>query len=651
MFDKYLQSPRTAVAIVFLFPLVLYLNTMWNGYALDDSLVITENDFVQQGWSGMRNIFSNDSFVGFFKEKKELVQGGRYRPLSLATFAAEVAVGLNNPAFSHLVNAILFAFLCAILYYTLLQLMQFFRIKNSKTLFVFIATLIFAAHPIHTEVVANIKGRDELLAALFLLFSLHEFLRYLDKGKVFMLLSSAVLFFLGLLSKENAITLIPICGFLIILAGKNKFIKGGTALGILIVPAITYLWIRARYAGGISFEEGTELMNNPFLHSASNEKLPTILLTLVWYLKLLILPHPLTFDYYPYHVSLVSWDHPLVWVSLLLYLLIVLAVLYYFKRIPILSFFLAFFLITLLPLSNLFINVGTFMNERFLFLPSIAFSFILAYAIIRFAEQQNQNPVIEKTIWILFAALLLLASGKTISRNRLWKDNFTLFLHDVKTSSVSAKGNCMAGGVLYEEALKTKSEALRAEYLDQSVEYLLKSIQIYPDYIDALLLLGNAYHVRDKSCVESIRIYQKIFALSPRYNLAFENLDKILATCSDPQIRIKGYKSVLQYRPMDYNANYQTGNLYGKNLQNIDSALVYLFRAIEIRPESELANRDLGVAYAMGGQYELSAQYFEKALEINPEDPDNYINLGITLRKLGYTAAAGELFTKAESLK
>jgi tetratricopeptide (TPR) repeat protein len=458
-----------------------------------------------------------------------------------------------------------------------------------------------------------------------------------------------VLFFLGLLSKENAITLIPIVGFLVILTWKISSHKGSIALGFLVIPAIVYLWLRTKFAGGFNLEEGRELMNNPFLFAENGERLPTILLSLGWYIKLLILPHPLTFDYYPYHVSLVDWGNPIVWVSLLIYSGILLGVVYYFKRNPILSFFLAFFLITLLPLSNLFINVGTFMNERFLFLPSAAFSFILAFGIVRLAE--NRNPLAKKATWSVFVLLLLFASAKTISRNRVWKDNFTLFLQDVNISSGSAKGNCMAGGILYEEALKTESEKRKQEYLKRSVNYLQKSLSIYPGYIDALLLLGNAYHIRDNSCKESIAVYKQIFKLSPNYNLAYENLEKILASCDDPQSKIRGYKSIIEYRPEDYRANYEMGATYGKILQNLDSAIVYLHKAIEIRPESELANRDLGVAYAMDGQYEASLPYFEKVIELKPDDPANYINLGITLRQLGYKNRSDEFFAKAESLK
>ena len=647
--EKYLNSGTRINLILFFLPFLLYVNTLWNDYALDDALVITENIYVQQGLKGIDDILTSDSFTGFFKQKKDLLQGGRYRPLSLITFAIEVAAGLNKPFFSHLVNALLYALLCVILYHTLLRIFSVLSTNSPGTSIAFLSVVIFAVHPVHTEVVANIKGRDELLAALFLLTSLHECLRYMQNGRKVLIPVAIILFFLGLLSKENTIMLIPILIFLLILSGKKNFRKGMLLIVLLCAPTILYLWMRLRYAGGLNLAEGGELMNNPFLQ-AGKQKLPTILYTLAWYLKLLFIPHPLTFDYYPYHVPLVTWNQPVVWISMIFYATMLAGIVYFFRRNSMLSFFMIFYFLTLIPVSNLFVNVGTFMNERFLFQPSMAFACMAAVSFLRILEKQRKNQKV-RTIIISFL-IIVLAGGsvKTILRNRVWNNNETLFLHDVKISSGSAKGNCMAGGVLYEKAVRTDEDLFRKEYLDNSIKYLDKALRIYPEYIDALLLLGNAYHMKDDCCKESIDQYEKIFHLAPQYELAFENLGKILESCTDPLNKIKGYRIILNYRPDDYLANYLIGITYGKQLQKLDSAIVYLKRALEIKPDSELANRDLGVAFAMSGKYRDSLPYFKKALQINPKDAENYINLGITYHHLGNEDEARKLFSQAESL-
>jgi len=80
-------SSRFYVGFIALFAFLLYSNSLFFKYTLDDTLVITENKFTKQGITGIKNILNNDSFVGFLGENKNLLPGGRYRPLSQITFA------------------------------------------------------------------------------------------------------------------------------------------------------------------------------------------------------------------------------------------------------------------------------------------------------------------------------------------------------------------------------------------------------------------------------------------------------------------------------------------------------------------------------------------------------------------------------------
>ena len=75
--------------IIFLTSIVIYGNTFSHQYAVDDSIVILRNSFTKKGLKGMKGIWGEDTFVGFFGGRRTLVEGGRYRPLSVATFALE----------------------------------------------------------------------------------------------------------------------------------------------------------------------------------------------------------------------------------------------------------------------------------------------------------------------------------------------------------------------------------------------------------------------------------------------------------------------------------------------------------------------------------------------------------------------------------
>ena len=137
--------------VLFVFVFFLYGNTLFHDYALDDFIVITGNSYTKQGIKGIGDILTHDAFVGAYGEALELT-GGRYRPLSIVMFAVEYEIFGLNPFFGHFFNVLFFAFVCC---FVLLLMSRLFVDKNNWIAFVI--ALLFASHPIHTEVVANIK--------------------------------------------------------------------------------------------------------------------------------------------------------------------------------------------------------------------------------------------------------------------------------------------------------------------------------------------------------------------------------------------------------------------------------------------------------------------------------------------------------------
>ncbi len=120
-----LSGKRNVYFLLLIISFILYGNTLQHQYALDDAIVITENDFVKQGVSGIPDILTTDVFTGFFGVKKNLVEGGRYRPLSLVSFAIEYELFGEEPFVSHLINILLYA-LSGMLLFSLL-LMKYLR--------------------------------------------------------------------------------------------------------------------------------------------------------------------------------------------------------------------------------------------------------------------------------------------------------------------------------------------------------------------------------------------------------------------------------------------------------------------------------------------------------------------------------------------
>ena len=86
-----------------------------SGYVFDDGLVITENAFTTSGLAGLPEIFTQDAFVGALGDSGQ-VAGGRYRPLSVATFAVEWELFGEAPFVGHLVNVLIYALSVVLLY-------------------------------------------------------------------------------------------------------------------------------------------------------------------------------------------------------------------------------------------------------------------------------------------------------------------------------------------------------------------------------------------------------------------------------------------------------------------------------------------------------------------------------------------------------
>ncbi|MBK8806067.1 MAG: hypothetical protein IPO21_05220 [Bacteroidales bacterium] len=179
--------------IILISVFIIYGNTLRNEYALDDAIVITQNDFTKEGFSGIGKHLSNESFTGFFKEEKKLVSGGRYRPLSFITFSLEYEFFGENPHVSHFINIVLYILLSLLIFKILLLL---FKEENQVWYkrISFWATMLFVFHPIHTEVVANIKGRDEILTFLGALAALYVAILYVKASKPKMQKTSCLMF-------------------------------------------------------------------------------------------------------------------------------------------------------------------------------------------------------------------------------------------------------------------------------------------------------------------------------------------------------------------------------------------------------------------------------------------------------------------------
>ncbi len=608
---NFYKNKRLHVILIFFFAIILYSNTLFNDYTQDDAIVITDNMFTKKGFAGIPGILINDSFYGFFKKKgkAKLVSGGRYRPLSIVSFAIENQFFGQSPLVSHFVNIILYGLLGIVLYKFLLLI--FYNVRDTKFKFflVFIPIVFFIAHPVHTEVVANIKGRDELFAMLFsflaTIFSIKWFNYKAIKYQGFTFL----FFVFALFSKENSITflaIVPIIYFLFFKDKKKDYIR---IMLPFIAATVLFLGVRTSILGFNFGGAPMELMNNPFLKLmgesyipfSQSEKIATIIFTLGKYISLLIFPHPLTNDYYPRQIAMMSFADWQVILSLIFYLFLIYIAFNSYRKSKVITFSIFYYIITLSIVSNIVFPVGTNMSERFLFMPSFGFSLLIGLGLYYLSERG-------KTLAFgVLGLILIMYSVKTIARNRVWKNDYTLFTTDVKVSSNSAKALNAAGGSLVDAAFKEKNSVKKRKMLNQAIKYLNKAVTIHPKYKNAYLILGNANYFL-KNYDRAITAYNKALNLSPNYNDAKKNL-------------------AITYR--------DAGKYYGEKKHDLKKALKYLEKALGLDENDYETIRLYGVANAMAGNKLKALNQFKKALKLKPGNAGANLNLGNAYFNIG----------------
>ncbi len=682
--------------------LLAYGDTLFLKYASDDRMIIFENDYTLQG--DVKSVMTKDAFTGYFGEGEQLVAGGRYRPLSQLAFMAEYQIfggkvkeeaGLHRasqneelfsnsalPYIQHGMNVLYFILLCWVIYITLQKIFPQFENEKWYLSLPFLATLLFLLHPLHTEAVANIKGRDEIMSMLGAMLALLTALKFVESRKWWWLALSFVAMLLGMFSKENAVTFLAVIPLALLFKGTERRLDYVWTVLPALVASLIFIVVRSQVLDGVLDTSHQEMvLNNPFVNATKSQEIATVLLTWGIYFKLLIFPHPLTHDYYPHQIEITNFSNAAVWFVILAVLALVAYVVYVLVQIfrgkrnenQIFAFGIAFFFITFSITSNLLFNIGTFMNERFMFMPLLGFALVLAFAFRKWAAWgvSMRQEVVKRRVkqadtmpaWVtapiamvvVFLLLCTAYTGKTAVRNWAWYDDNKLFITDVETSTESMKCNLSAGGSylnLYQKEKKSK-------YLKKAEQHLNKALALGRSDTDTWSLFGRLYFYK-KDYVNAARCYGYVLSAKPDDKDALANMNSMRgasvleanrlidegkraealalvreAIGDDPDSpallnllgRLSGEEAAaklaqsenaLQAQP-DNVALQQTIQQMKKELQQ---AIMYLERAHELDPDYASACENLGIAYASLHRFSEAIPLLERALELYTTEKD-----------------------------
>lgn len=623
---------------------VQFSNTLNHEYAWDDTIVIIENPDVRAGLAGLGEIWHK-------QHSDYLHDQLGYRPMVLTSFAIEQEFFPMNAQVGHLMNVLYFSLLCIVILLFLREVVPpEWRMKA------LLVALLFVVHPLHVEVVANIKSRDEIFQLLFSLLSIFFYFRWATRGKWWQLLLSSLLFICAMLSRENAIVTVALIPLTVLVLGSGTYVQRLKKLTPMLVLALLGVAIivlsqlgdagKAETAGmGIVYEDPA-LGNGLLYHNVTGtERVLNFNLVMLRYLRNFVWPVDLVY-YYGYDHLKVYEAKDLVAVlggvfTLVLAILSLMALRYR----KLFAFGAMFFFIGISPFLQLFNFMPDAMADRFVFGPSLGLCIAsVAGASWALEKLPRNNHRLKQAAVAVLVLIFGFYSFQTFHRNKAWKNNFTLFSTDIGKLQNCAKAHEHYADVLHEKYLKTG---------------------------DASLIHDITYH------------YQTSIEISDKSYYSFIKLGSNYASFGNPEMGIQLLQKAVELFPGRADPSFYLGNAlfeeerYAEALPYLDSSIAYSpkqpdsyflkIRALEAMGKLDRAEavaemavakfpRDIRVrdaicdVYMARKEYELAFAHADTLLQLTGPDP-TYWKKAIGIRQIaGYDTEASQLYQQGLQL-
>jgi protein O-mannosyl-transferase len=465
---------------------------------------------------------------------------------------------------------------------------------------------LWGAHPLLTESVTNVVGRSDLLAAFGVLAGLLCHARGASaagRRRAAWLAGLAGAATVGIFSKESAAVL-PVLMLLYDVRPRRV-----TPYAVVVLPLVAFLLMRL----GLGLHMRIELADNPLAGAGFWTTRLTALKVVGQYARLFLWPAHLSADYSYHAVPLFGWRLS-DWEILLAGSLI--AVGAAARRNRTILFFLAFFLVALAPVSNLLIEIGSIMAERFLYLPSVGLAGGVVAAVYTMGRRRS-------IAWAAIGLVCLVFTARTYARNVDWQDALSLWSSAVRVCPESARAHYN---------LAKQLERLPGRLPEAIAEYR-QAIRIEPDRADAHDNLANALSAVPGGLAEAIEEYRAALRIAPAAAAVHNDLANVLArTPGRVAEAIAEYRAALLIVPRNAETHYNLGNALAPMQGHLPEAIAEYRAALEIQPDHADAHNNLGYALSVipGKSDEAVAEY-RAALRLQPGLVAAHVNLGNAL--------------------
>ncbi|HEV8150763.1 MAG TPA: hypothetical protein VGP61_11310 [Gemmatimonadales bacterium] len=433
------------------------LPSLRNGFVYDDVLVIVQNPLVH-GLSHSATIWHASYWPA----------GLLYRPLSIQLFALEWAGGSGAPLVFHAVSALLYGVVTLLLFRLARRIFSRHEYP-SRTLGQLgvccsLTTLLFAVHPVHTEVFANVVGQAELLVACFALLAVERYLAWRALGPLTTAqrLALAGLTLLGILAKETGYVIPLLLGAAELSVVRSP--RKGLAETVFLQAAVVagaLLW-RASVLGSVTGESPAAV----FAGLGFAARAIALLAVVPQWARLLLWPAHLQAEYGPPGLPLTASLGAPQLTGLGILLLAVVLLLWNWRRNPIAAFGLLWALLALAPVSNLAAPTGILLAERVLFLPSVGVVLALGAALAAWLPRvEVAGRRVRLAAGIAAAALLLLAAARSFVREAVWRSQESFFAALERDAPRSYRAHFVTARYAYGERRFPEAERAAREAL------------------------------------------------------------------------------------------------------------------------------------------------------------------------------------------
>jgi Flp pilus assembly protein TadD len=260
---------------------------------------------------------------------------------------------------------------------------------------------------------------------------------------------------------------------------------------------------------------------------------------------------------------------------------------------------LAWFLITMAPVSNVLFPIGVAKAERLMYLPSVGLCILVGWAFVR---AEHKTRVIGRET---LAALLAVVTWRTVDRNRDWKDSLTIALATLEESPGSLLMNDIAAGEYVKRGEPQKAVPLLQEAARQAP---------YMAFVHTHL--GTTYSMLGMYD-QAIDAFREALRLNPSDADARNNLGIAYDLTSREDLAIEEFRAAIAIRPGFADPHMNLGLLHLERGQ-LSDAVTELSEAARLNPASADVQNNLGLALSRDNQLERAAEHYREALRLNP---------------------------------